>query len=64
MELRHKIEAYKNNTADSSLHLAIQENLYQIMDMNLQAIQRKSELAKATADKAVFGSPFLVQCVL
>ncbi|MBK6731335.1 MAG: HAMP domain-containing protein [Bacteroidetes bacterium] len=54
VELRHKIEAYKNNTADSSLHLAIQENLYQIMDMNLQAIQRKSELAKATADKAVF----------
>ncbi|MBK8749810.1 MAG: HAMP domain-containing protein [Saprospiraceae bacterium] len=54
LELRNNIEAYKKNNSNSSVQLAIQENLFQIMDMNMQAIQRKSEVAKTTADKAVF----------
>jgi len=54
VELRNNIEAYKKNNSNSSVQLAIQENLFQIMDMNMQAIQRKSEVAKTTADKAVF----------
>ncbi|MBK7605608.1 MAG: HAMP domain-containing protein [Saprospiraceae bacterium] len=54
LELRNNFEAYKKSNSNSSVQLAIQENLFQIMDMNMQAIQRKSEVAKTTADKAVF----------
>ena len=54
LELRNNFEAYKKSNSNSSAQLAIQENLFQIMDMNMQAIQRKSEVAKTTADKAVF----------
>ena len=54
LELRNNLEAYKKSNSNSSVQLAIQENLFQIMDMNMQAIQRKSEVAKTTADKAVF----------
>lgn len=53
VELRSNIEAYRKDYKNSSLRFVIQENLYNIMDMNMQAIQRKSEIAKNTADKAV-----------
>ncbi|MBP9924372.1 MAG: HAMP domain-containing protein [Cyclobacteriaceae bacterium] len=53
LELRKNIEAYQNKTSDSHAQLAIQQSLYQIMNLNMQAIQRKSEIANATADKAV-----------
>lgn len=53
LELRKNIEAYQNKTSDSHAQLAIQQSLYQIMNLNMQAIQRKSEIANATAHKAV-----------
>lgn len=52
-ELRFNFEAYKLKTEDSRISTQIQQNLYQIMDVNMQAIQRKSETAKDTADNAV-----------
>lgn len=54
IELRNNIESFKKNTNDSRLSLAIQQNLFHIMEMNMQAIQLKSEIAKTTANKAVF----------
>ena len=54
IELRNNIETFKKNTNDSRLSLAIQQNLFHIMEMNMQAIQLKSEIAKTTANKAVF----------
>lgn len=52
-ELRNNIEAYKKNTKDRTLSILIEQNLFQIMDLNMQAIQRKSEIAKVTANNAV-----------
>ncbi len=53
LDLRNNIETYKKGNSDTITRLAIQQNLYHIMDMNMQAIQRKGEVAEATADKAV-----------
>ena len=53
VELRSNFEAFKLNTADMSLSTQIQQNLYHIMDVNMQAIQRKSEIASITADNAI-----------
>lgn len=52
-ELRRDFEKYKRSNSDSSNQIAIRKNIFRLMDMNMQAIQRKSEFAKATADKAV-----------
>lgn len=54
LELKNNLETYKLKSTDSSLNLLVQQNLYKIIDMNMQAIQRKSEIAKTTADNAVF----------
>ena len=53
-ELRSLFNALRNNPADSSLTPQIRRNTYQLMEMNMQAIYRKSEVAKSTADLAVF----------
>jgi PAS domain S-box-containing protein len=39
---------------DSAAAFRIRRDLFQIMDMNIQAIERKSKVAAITADKAVF----------
>lgn len=53
-EVRKSFENYKAKDGDSLGFAAIRQGLSQIMDMNMQAIKRKSEVAKATADNAVF----------
>lgn len=50
--LRGYFENYKKNY-DSTTAMYIRQKLFRIMDMNMQAIQRKSEVADRTADKAV-----------
>ena len=52
-ELRANFNIYKNNSSDIILLNSIRIELFQIMDLNMQAIQRKSEVAKSTADKAL-----------
>lgn len=53
-EIRNNFELYKSNKFDRSFQDSIRKYIFRLMDMNMQAIQRKSEVAKATADKAVF----------
>ncbi len=53
-KIRNKFETYKLNVGAIHLKTAISKEIYQLMDMNMKAIQTKSEVAKATADKAVF----------
>lgn len=53
-EIRNNFEQYKSNKFDSSFQASIRKDIFRLMDMNMQAIQRKSEVAKATAGKAVF----------
>lgn len=52
-EIRTNFEQYKSRWFARSLQDSIRKDIFRLMDMNLQAIQRKSEVAKATADKAV-----------
>ncbi len=40
--------------SDSGISAEIRKGIFILMDLNMQAIQRKSEIAKITADKAVF----------
>lgn len=53
-EIRDNFELYKSNKVNSTFQANIRKNIFRLMDMNMQAIQRKSEVAKVTADKAVF----------
>ncbi|TAF32002.1 MAG: HAMP domain-containing protein [Cytophagales bacterium] len=53
-KIRDTFESFKLNQYDTTLESAIRKDIFRLMDMNMQAIQRKSEIAKATADKAVF----------
>jgi PAS domain S-box-containing protein len=53
-ELRNKFEYYRNHQEDSLAQANLRKEIFLLMDMNMQAIQRKSEVAKATADEAVF----------
>lgn len=69
-QLRLNLNALKENQKDSSLYKKIKLDLYQIMELNMQAIQRKSTIAQSTADNAVFwivftgSSCFLIAFVL
>lgn len=54
VELRSNFETFKRNASDKLILSALRKDIFKLMDMNMQAIQRKSEVAKATADKAVF----------
>jgi NtrC-family two-component system sensor histidine kinase KinB len=47
-------ELFKKNHEDSSVILKIRGEIFKIMEINMSAIQRKSETAKATADNAVY----------
>lgn len=53
-DLRANFESYKQNTSNRIVSAEIRKNIFKLMDMNMQAIQRKSEVAKVTADKAFF----------
>lgn len=52
--LRKNFNEFKITRSDSTLEAAIRKDIFRLMDMNMQAIQRKSEVAQVTADKAVF----------
>lgn len=51
--IRKYFDAYLHNKSNDTLKGEIRKNIFEVMDMNMQAIQRKSEVAKETADKAV-----------
>lgn len=53
-EIRVNFNLYKSNPSDSSLSREIRKGIYKIMDLNMEAIQRKGVVAQTTADKAVF----------
>lgn len=53
-EIRQNFTLFLQNKLDSSAKLIIRKEIYQLMEMNMQAIQRKSNVAKSTAQKAVF----------
>lgn len=53
-ELRNHFELYKLNQLDSHIQSDIRKDIFKLMDLNMQSIQRKSEMAKETANKAVF----------
>jgi two-component system, NtrC family, sensor histidine kinase KinB len=53
LEIRSSFESFKLNKSGSNLESAIRKAVFRLMDMNMQAIQRKSEVAKATAENAV-----------
>ncbi len=52
--IRNNFESFKQNGSDSLLEGEIRKNIFLLMEMNMEAIKRKSETAKITADKAVF----------
>jgi len=52
-DIREKYGIYKLNTNDTTIKNSIREGIYTLMDMNMQAIVRKSLVAESTADKAV-----------
>jgi PAS domain S-box-containing protein len=53
-ELRSNFNIYRRDHERQDLKLNIRKEIFRIMEMNMQAIQRKSELAKATAEGAFF----------
>ncbi|MCA0428029.1 MAG: HAMP domain-containing protein [Bacteroidetes bacterium] len=53
-DIRKKFEHYKSSKFKSAFQAKIRKDIFQLMDMNMQAIEQKSKVAKATADKAVF----------
>lgn len=57
-QIQRHFEMYKLNVRDSTLRSKLRQDIFKIIDMNMKAIQRKSEVAKATADKAVFWVAF------
>lgn len=52
-ELRGHFENYRSDTSDERIRSEIRKDIFQLMEMNMQAIQRKSELAKRTAYNAI-----------
>lgn len=53
-ELRNHFDLFRQNQSDSAIKSEIREDIFKLMDMNMQSIQRKSEMAKQTANSAVF----------
>lgn len=53
-ELRRNFELFKSDSSDESVRGAMRKEIFKITNMNMQAIRQKSELAKETADSAVF----------
>lgn len=52
-KIRSNFESYRTNPSQPLAQKSMRKNIFQLMDMNMQAIKRKSEIAKATATKAV-----------
>ncbi len=52
--LRAHFKQYRENPDDGAVRSEIRKEIFRLMDMNMQAIQRKSEMAKTTANSAVF----------
>ena len=42
-QVRNNFDDYKKNTSDSALRSSIRKDIFTLMDLNMQAIQRKSE---------------------
>ncbi len=53
-EVRNNFETHKLNPSKSVISAEIRNAIFKLMDLNMQAIERKSEVAKRTADDAVF----------
>jgi len=53
-ELRVHFDSFIQNQSDSAIKSEIRKDIFKLMDMNMQSIQRKSEMAKETANSAVF----------
>ncbi len=53
-QLRTFYNAFKLNPADSLLKPRMRKEIYKLMEMNMHAIQRKSEYAQETAEIATF----------
>lgn len=54
LALRNSFETFKRNKAEGPVYSEIRKGIFKLMDLNMQAIQRKSQVAKATANQAVF----------
>lgn len=54
LTLRNSFNAFKLDQSNSNILRSMRQELFKLMDMNMQAIQRKSQVAKVTAEKAVF----------
>lgn len=54
LELKRNLELLKSNKNDLSIQKKIREEIFKIMEINMIAIQKKSEKAKETANNAVF----------
>ncbi|MCC6253125.1 MAG: HAMP domain-containing protein [Bacteroidia bacterium] len=52
IELRKNFEQYKSNLDSQFVASSIRNNILNIMNVNMEAIQRKSDLAKKTAETA------------
>lgn len=52
--VRANFESYKNAATKMQSKVEIRKGIFQLMDLNMQAIQRKSQIANKTADKALF----------
>lgn len=50
--LRIYYNQFSKNQSDFTVHQSIRKEIFKIMDLNMQAIQRKSEFAKHTAEVA------------
>jgi PAS domain S-box-containing protein len=56
-EVRKNFDDYKKNLSDTTLRAEIRKGIFTLMDFNMQAIQRKSEIAKTTAKNAMIWIP-------
>lgn len=54
LKIRMNFEQKRLNKLDSLNKAKIRKDIFRLMDMNMLAIQQKSEIANSTADKAVF----------
>ena len=55
LTIAQKFSRFKLYTSDTALIGSIRKDIFNLMEMNMNAIQRKSEVAKITAEKSVYG---------
>ena len=53
-EVRAYFEQFKVQPTDSAVGSALRKAIFNVTDINMQAIQRKSEISKSTSESAVF----------